>query len=256
MISVTILVKNGEVTIRETLDSLTRFDEVVVYDTGSTDGTLKIAKEYSNVKIYKAPFEGFGVSHNKASAKAKHNWILSVDCDEVITKELADEILSLDLDTKSVYKMIRHNYFNGKWIKGCAGWHPDWIVRLYNRKSTTFTNDEVHEKIISDSLKTVSLKHPMRHVPYQQIGDFLSKMQSYSDLFVKQKAGKKKSSLPIALKHAFFAFFKSYILRKGILCGGEGFIISAYNAHTAFYKYLKLAEANRALLAKKELSHD
>jgi hypothetical protein len=70
-------------------------------------------------------------------------------------------------------------------------------------------------------------------------------MQTYSQLFAAQNQGKKSSSLPKAIFHGAFAFLKSYFLKKGFLAGKEGFIISAYNGHTAFYKYLKLLEANR-----------
>ena len=88
------------------------------------------------------------------------------------------------------------------------------------------------------------LQSPLLHTPYRSTAEFLTKMQHYSDLFAKQYQHKKKSSFGKALAHGTYAFLRSYILKRGIFCGKEGFIISVYNANTAFYKYLKLAEVN------------
>jgi hypothetical protein len=112
---------------------------------------------------------------------------------------------------------------------------------------THFTNVQVHESIIYDHLQHISLKCPLRHYSYDTIDDFLRKMQSYSTLFAAQNQGIKKSSFGKAVSHGCFAFFKSYLLKKGIFGGREGFEISFYNGATAFYKYLKLAEANRRI---------
>ncbi len=248
MISVTILTKNSQRHINEVLAALKSFDEVVVYDTGSTDDTLSIAKKYSNVTIYREKFIGFGPTHNLASGVAKNDWILSIDSDEVATPEMTKEILLQQLDPGSVYSFSRHNYFNGKFIKWC-GWYPDRRVRLYNRRHTRFSDDQVHEGVISKHMEEVAIKGPLKHYSYQSISEFLEKMQLYSDLFAKQNAGKKGSSPLKAVLHGFFGFFKSYLLKRGILGGYEGFVISLYNGHTAYYKYLKLYEANQKKLA-------
>lgn len=237
MISVTILTKNSARTLKKTLDSLSNFPEVLIYDTGSTDATLSIAATYPNTKILSGTFQGFGKTHNTASSLASHDWILSLDSDEVLSPPLSAEILKLPFDPNKVYAMSRHNYFNGKWIKGCGGWYPDWVVRLYNRKETSFTEDPVHEKILTQNKTFVRLRSPLLHTPYLEISDFLSKMQLYSTLFAENKT--KNGSLFKALLHGYFAFFKSYILKRGFLEGKEGFIISLYNSHTTFYKHLK-----------------
>lgn len=244
MISVTILTKNSERYLKEVLEALLPFDEVVIYDNGSKDDTLNIAAEFPNVTIHEGRFYGFGQTHNVASSLAKHDWIFSVDSDEIVSRELADEILGLSLDPHNVYSMLRQNEYRGKWIKGC-GWHPDWILRIYNRKATEFSAHKVHEKIILNNMKEVRLKGPLRHKSYESIHEFLSKMQHYSDLFVNEKQGKVRSSPFKACAHGFWTFFRSYFLKKGFLDGYEGYIISKYNAHTAFYKYMKLYEADR-----------
>jgi glycosyltransferase involved in cell wall biosynthesis len=240
-ITATVLTKNSQETLASTLASLQKFPEVIVYDSGSTDATLKIAEGFPNVKVILGTFNGFGPTHNAASLLASNDWILSIDSDEVLSPGLADEILSLSLDPNSVYQIDRRNYFNGKWIRWCGGWYPDPVIRLYQRHSTRFTDDAVHEKVISAGLKCVPLSSPLIHTPYRSIEDFLAKMQAYSTLFAEQHRGKKSSSLGKAIAHGSFAFLKSYLLKRGFLGGREGFIISLYNGHTTFYKYLKLS---------------
>ncbi len=242
MLSVTILTKNCQDTLAKTLDSLKNFPEVLVYDTGSTDQTLSIAALYPNVRVVKGIFQGFGPTHNSASQLASQEWILSIDSDEVLSEELVQEIFHLTLDPSHIYQIDRRNYFNGKWIKGCGGWYPDPVIRLYNRTATQFSGAAVHEKILVKNLSLKTLKGPLFHTPYRSIDDFLLKMQTYSTLFAEQNRGKKKASLLKALLHSWSAFLKSYLFKKGIFQGKEGLIISLYNAHTTFYKYLKISD--------------
>ena len=248
-VTVTILVKNSQKYLAEVLSHLKEFDEVLLYDNGSTDQTLSIAKNFSNVKIVEGLFLGFGETHNVASNLAKHDWILSIDSDEVVTPKMVEEIKTTKLDKHTVYSFPRDNFFNGKFIKWC-GWYPDRQYRLYNRSKTMFSSAKVHEAIIIKDCKHVEMKSSIKHYSYDTVADFLNKMQSYSNLFAEQNVGRKKSSPCKALLHAVFAFFKSYIIKRGFLGGYEGFLISAYNGHTAFYKYIKLYEANERLKRK------
>jgi glycosyltransferase involved in cell wall biosynthesis len=243
MISVTVLTRNSRKYLPELLEAVKSFDEVLLYDNGSTDDTLDIARQFPNVTIHIGAFEGFGVTHNKASGLAKNDWILSIDSDEIVSEEMSKKIFQLKLKPESVYSFSRHNYFNGRFIKWC-GWYPDRQLRLYNRTKTRFTDAQVHEAVIADNMHIVECDGPLIHYSYDCIADFLGKMQSYSTLFALQYAGKRSSSPLKAIAHGFFAFFKSYILKLGVLGGYEGYLISAYNGHTAFYKYLKLYEAN------------
>lgn len=244
MISVTILTKNSQKYLKEVLTALQHFDEVLICDTGSKDQTLEIASQFPNVTVFERPFTGFGPTHNVATSLAKHDWILSVDSDEIVTPALAEEIHALSLTRGCVYSFPRHNEYRGKWIRWC-GWHPDRQIRLYNRLETHFSDAQVHEAVEVGNLKNIHLQSPLRHYSYANVNDFLEKMQTYSSLFALQNKGKKSSSLFKAIGHGLYSFFKSYILKRGFLGGAEGFEISVYNANTAFYKYLKLAEANR-----------
>lgn len=240
-ISVTILTKNVEASLAATLDSVRDFAEVIVLDNGSSDHTLLIAKQYPHVRIVESHFLGFGPLHNLATAKASHDWILSLDSDEVVSPDLLEEIAALQLDKHSVYEIERYNFYRGRRIKGC-GWSPDRVVRLYNRQHFAFSTDQVHEKVQAKKEQIITLKNPLLHTPYRSVSDFLKKMQHYSDLFAQQNS--KKVSPFTALLHGTMAFIKSYIIKRGFLDGYRGLLISAYNSHTAFYKYLKLFEKN------------
>jgi glycosyltransferase involved in cell wall biosynthesis len=243
MISVTVLTKNSERHLKEVLASLAQFDEVVVVDTGSTDHTIAIAKGFENVRLYERPFIGFGPTHNIASALARHEWILSIDSDEIVTDALRNEILSLPLDAGCVYSFWRKNYYHNRHIRGC-GWYPDQVIRLYNRTKTSFSDALVHESVRAEGFRTVPLSAPVLHYPYECVADFLVKMNAYTTLFAEQNP-RKKASIPRAILHALFAFFKTYLLKCGFLLGAEGFEIAWFNMNCAFYKYAKLRERRR-----------
>lgn len=243
MISVTILVKNGERTLSKVLESLRAFPEVLVLDTGSTDKTMGIAKSYPNVILHERPFRGFGPSHNEAAGLASYDWILSLDADEELSPALAAEILSLKLDPDTLYDLPFRNYFNGKWIRWC-GWHPERHIRLYNRTKTSFGDALVHEGVERHDLNIHLCRAHVIHTPFGSVADFLTKMERYSTLFAEEHRLKRGSSPLRAYFHGLWSFVKSYLIKRGFLGGYEGLLISCYNAHTTFYKYLKLYEAN------------
>lgn len=245
-VSVTILTFNSARHLEKVLAALRCFDDVVVLDSGSRDETLNIARQFPNVRIFETVFSGFGPMHNQATALALHDWVFSVDSDEVVSAELAAEIQALGPDDGTVYSVSLKNYFNGKWIRYC-GWYPDRHVRLFNRKRTTFSNARVHEQIITEGLREVLLQGPVLHYSFSGSGDFLTKMQRYSDLFAEENRGRKTSSLTKAIARSGWSFLKHYFFQLGFLSGREGFIISAANSHGVFYKYVKLMEANRHL---------
>lgn len=245
-ISVTILTKNSQRTLKDTLRSLEPFGEVIVYDMGSTDNTREIAKGFSNTKVVRGDFIGYGPSHNMATAATKNNWVLCINSDEVVTRELTRNLRNATLDTAAVYSFPRQNYFNDKWIKYC-GWYPDRKIKLYNRLHTRFTHDKIHEEIITTGMRIVAFHSPIKHYPYASSADLLEKMQSYSSLYAEQNCGKKKASLFMAFGRGLFAFIRSYIVKMGFLEGFEGFVISAHSAYMTYFKYVKLHEANREL---------
>jgi len=245
MISVAIIVKNGEKYLRECLGALEAFEDIVLLDNGSDDRTLEIAGRFANVKIINCEFIGFGPLKNLAADQARNDWILSLDCDEILSPELLCEINNLGLDEKCVYRFSRRSYFKDKWIKGC-GWHPDKILRLYNKKRTAFNDNLVHESVlVKQGMRAVDLKGFIRHYPYNSVDELLDKARFYASLYARQFRGKKESSPLKAVARGAAAFLKGYILRSGWRDGYEGFIISFSQGFAACMKYIKLYEINR-----------
>ncbi len=244
--SATILTKNSESLLAEVLASLNWCDEVVILDTGSTDGTLALAASFANVTLHRlsGPFPGFGRAHRHAVELARHDWILSIDSDEIVSPLLAAEIASLRLDPGTVYTIPFQNFYNGKHITTC-GWAPDRHERLFNRTVTDFCTSEVHERVKVAGLTVAPLQCSIAHHSYRSTDDFLRKMAAYSRLFADQNAGKKTAGPAKAITRSGWAFFKSYVLERGFLQGIEGLTISAYKSQVVFWKYLMLHEANR-----------
>ena len=244
-LSATVLTKNSESLLSDVLLALAWCDEVVVLDTGSTDRTVEIAASFSNVSVHHldGPFPGFGRAHRHAVELARHDWILSIDSDEVVTPELAEEIASLSLEARNLYTIPFKNFYNGKQITTC-GWAPDRHERLFNRRATNFCTSDVHERVQSRFMATVPLRNPIHHFSYRSIDDFLRKMSAYSHLFAAQNCGRKQSSPMKAVLRSSWAFLKSYFLERGFIQGGEGLTISAYKSQVVFWKYLMLQESN------------
>ena len=248
-ISAVVLAKNNEATIKKTLEALSEFDDVVVYDNGSTDATMEIAKNFDNVNLIEGEFRGFGWSKNRAASYAKHEWILIVDSDEVVDEELRKELTSKELDAHTVYIINFRAFYKNIEVKHC-GWNNQKIKRLYNKNITKYNDNDVHEDIITDGLKTELLKGNILHYSYQSIEQFVNKANTYSTLFAKNNAGKKSSSPTKAFFNGTYSFIKTYIFKQGFRDGYVGLIIAYSHMVTNFYKYIKLYELNKELKGK------
>lgn len=246
-ISCVILTKNSERLIEKVLESLVRFDEVVVLDNGSMDRTLDISGRFANVRIETHPFIGFGPLKQKGTEFARNEWILSIDSDEIATPEIVETLLQMELDPQSVYQISFKNYYRGEFVQ-CCGWFPDWKNRLYNKTVHDFNDAQVHEDIRrrdGGKMQIQPVPGFMEHHSYTGAEEFVAKMQRYSSLYAEEKKGIRRATPFKAVVHAIWAFFKHYFLQKGFWGGYAGFLISAYNAQTTFWKYIKLYEANQ-----------
>ena len=244
-VSVIIIVKNGAKTIRKTLLSVRRFEEVIVFDNGSTDATQEIATEFKNVKIFNGSFDGFGQTKNKALKLAKNDWVLILDADEELEDSLAHEILSRSLEEHTVYILKRQSFYGEKLVQHC-GWNREKIRRLFNRKKTQFTSEKVHENVIMEGMASTELcAGVVYHYSYQDLNDFINKINNFSTLYAKDNVGKKYSSPILAVASGIYSFIKTYFFKLGLLDGYVGLVISFSHMATNFYKYMKLYEENR-----------
>lgn len=237
-VSAVIIVKNAEETIRQTLESLKAFQEVVLYDNGSSDNTLSIASEYINVLIFEGQFVGFGKTKRAAVACASNDWVLSLDADEMVSPELSDylEAWLPNQDPTIAIKLLRRNYLMGKYVK-YAGWGGDWLVRLFNREAHNFNDNDVHESVaLHDGSAVKKLPYPIDHNAVQHLGQFLVKVDRYTE--INRQSGKSYPPVIIFLK-AMWRFFESFVLKGGFLAGWRGLAISWSNANGVFYKYMK-----------------
>lgn len=232
-ISVVIMAKNAQDTLALSLDSLKVFNEVILYLNDSKDDTEAIAKKYPNVKIIKGGFIGFGETKNKAGEYAQNDWILSLDSDEILSPELIEEITAVDYnDFTTLFRLKRDNYFLGHKTQ-----NSDYIVRIYNKKHTKFNDNKVHESVIVPPKgQIITLKNSFIHLNITDINQTLTKMIMYTDLGAKDK---KTCYFIVVISKAFFAFFKTYIIKGNFLRGWVGFAVAINSANKRYYKYLK-----------------
>lgn len=249
-ISVCILVKNAQKTIKECLEALSEFGEIILLDNQSNDKTLEIARKfnenYKNLRIEQSEFIGFGALKNLAVQYAKNEWILSIDSDEVLEKETLEEIKALNASQESIIALPRKNLYHNEWIKAC-GWYPDFVWRIFNKKFTQFNDNFVHESVqIPPNAQKIYLKNHLKHYAFKDIESIITKMNRYTSFSANEKFEKdRKTSFCAAIFRFFLTFFRDYFLRKGFLYGYKGFIVALLNAEGAFYRYAKLYELHK-----------
>ena len=240
MLSVAIITKNEEENIRDALESVKWANEIVVVDSFSADRTVEICREYTD-KVYSFEWAGFSEQKNKAVSMTTNPWILVLDADERVTRELKDEILDVIKDKSSMdgYYLPRKNYFARRWIKR-GGWWPDYTLRLFRREKGLFEAREVHEsiKVIGS---TGYLKNPIEHYTYKDIDDYLKRMQTYSTLAAKEllKKGCRANILDTIFRPPA-TFFRMFFLQLGMLDGIYGIILAYLYSVYTYKKYSKL----------------
>ncbi len=244
-LSAIVIARNEAHAIADCLQSVAWADEIIVLDSGSSDGTPEIARRYTPL-VFETDWPGFGVQKNRALDKASGEWVLSLDADERVTPELADEILrTLPGCTISGYEIPFRSSYLGRFIK-YGDWRDERHLRLFRRGAGHFTNDRVHERLLVEG-RTECLNHRMLHHSFADLDEVLDKVNRYSreGACLRHELGR-ESSLGKAIGHGFWAFFKGYVLRAGFLDGREGFLLAVSNALGSFYRYAKLIYMNRS----------
>ena len=246
-ISATIITLNEEDKIRQCLESLRDVaDEIVVVDSLSTDNTKLICEEFG-VKFVEQKWLGYSEQKNLANDIASHDWILSIDADEVLSDELKKSILKIkdtdfDTDNDVVFSFNRLNNYCGKWIHH-SGFYPDKKIRIWNRKIGKWEGI-VHEVIkFSTKVKEVHLKGDLLHYSYAKPEDFEKQVFKFAELRAQHyfDKGKKCASLLKIISPIYF-FIQHYFFRLGFLDGKEGFVMCKVAAKATRHKYETLEQ--------------
>lgn len=242
-ISVTIITKNEAENILECLNSVKWADEIIVVDSGSTDETVSIAKQFTDKVIFNE-WKGFAEQKSFALSLANNDWVLSLDADEIVTEKLRDEILNSNLENFDGYRIKRDNYFLGKLIRGC-GWGNDYQLRLFKKSKTKLINRLVHEGFEVDG-KIGQLHNSMLHFSYRNFKDAFAKINHYSTLEAIEKQNKKTVNTLTIVLTPIVAFLQHFFLRKGFIDGIYGLFVSIMHAITKLQVQLKIWELKKA----------
>ena len=252
-LSVCIITFNEEANIGRTLESVKEIaGEIIVVDSGSTDSTVSIAQSYG-AKVFVEPWKGFALQKNSALDKASCDWILSLDADEEVSRELVESIKAVFKSGNAspaidAYTMNRRNIYLGRWIRH-AGYYPDPKMRLVRRELAEFELRAVHEDM-KKLPRTGHLNGDLIHHAYPTLEGFIEHANRYSSLGAEMVVAERKvgfSFVNIVLR-PLVRFLYMYIFRLGFLDGREGLLVLMTHAGYVSWKYAKAWEKSRTAL--------
>lgn len=248
-LSVVIITKNEEKNIERCLKSILEVaDEIIVVDSFSTDNTMALCEKY-DVRVIQRKFEGYGSQKQFATEQANFDYVLSLDADEELSLELRKSILAAKESSEyDCYSFNRRNFCCNKAIRFC-GWYPDKQIRLFNKRLLNWNDRTVHELIEVSNKQLIShLSGDLNHYTCSSFAEQREKGEKYAKISAEIIAKKKKSISWVTpcLKYCF-VFFKTYVIKLGMLDGYSGLEISRISAKSSFSKYT---------LARKIINHN
>jgi glycosyltransferase involved in cell wall biosynthesis len=243
-LSVVIITLNEERNIERCLSSVKGVaDDIVVVDSFSTDRTEELCKKHG-VRFIHHKFEGHIEQKNWAITQARYPYILSLDADEAISKELKANIIRVKSNWEyDGYIMNRLNYFCGKWIRYC-GWYPDKKLRLWDSRKGQWEGVNPHDKFVLKKTSIVKrLDGNILHYSFYSIKQHLEQINKFSEIKAREEFNRgRRSNIFKILFIPPFKFFRSYIIRLGFLDGYYGFIVCRNSAFASYLRYVKLKE--------------
>lgn len=239
-LSVILITLNEAERLATTLEAIAWADEIVVVDAGSTDGTVEIARRFTDKVVVTDDWPGFGPQKNRALDLATGEWVLSIDADERVTPELAAEIrATLAAPHYDAYRLPRLSSYLGRPMRH-SGWWPDEVLRLFRRGKARFSADVVHERLLFDG-KIGRLQNVLQHESFSSLEQVLEKVNRYSTAGAQKLAAQgRTANLRTAVLRALWMFIRTYVLKAGFLDGRQGFMLAVSNAEGVYYRYLKL----------------
>lgn len=244
MLSVIIITKNEAQHIGRCLQSVAWADEIIVLDSGSSDDTVAICRQFTE-QVFVTDWPGFGPQKQRALDKAGGDWVLSLDADETVSAALRDEIIAaMQRSEVEGFALPRLSSYCGRAMKH-SGWWPDEVVRLFRREAGRFSDDIVHEQILIDG-RIERLTQPLLHEAFINPEEVLDKVNRYSTLGAEKLAAQGQTAgLAKAIIKGGWMFFRTYVLKAGFLDGAQGLMLAISNAEGTYYKYLKLMDWQR-----------
>jgi len=249
-ISGVLITLNAATQLEATLNSLQFCHEIIVVDSGSTDGTCEIAKK-TGATVIQQPWLGFGAQKQFAVAQAQFDWVLCVDADEQISPALQKSIrihiteqTHTPDDLLAGFEFARSNYFMGRFLRHGEG-YPDYSKRLFNRQRANWSNDTVHEKVekAEPRFQFKRIAGDLLHQSAETIYQYLQKQNRYTDIQAELIASQNKK--PSASKVVFspiIRFVKFYVFKLGFLDGLPGFVHISIGCFNGLVKYAKVRE--------------
>ena len=242
-ITAIVITFNEEANIARALASLAWADEIIVVDAESRDRTTEIARSFTE-RVLVRPWPGYSAQKNFAAEQASHDWIFSLDADEVVSEALRRALESLKLASElgvAGFEMSRLTFYLGRWIYH-SGWYPDWKLRLYDRRRARWVGDYVHESVEVDG-ETARLNGDLLHFTVHNASEHHLRIDRYTTLAAEQAHAKgKRASLASIILSPPLTFIRAYLFKLGFLDGLQGYAIARFAAHYAFLKNLKLWE--------------
>ena len=240
-LSAVLITRNAAAVLAPCLESLAFADEIVVVDSGSSDGTAEIARRYG-ARLVQKEWLGFGRQKQYAVDQARHDWVLCLDADETVSPQLAASIqAALAAPVSPVYRMPRRNRFLGRWLSHGEG-YPDWSPRLFNRMNARWSDDLVHEKVLY-AVTPGTLQGDLLHDSSDDLTAYLERQNRYTTLAARQayELGRSAGFFHI-LMSPVVRFLKFYVFRLGFLDGMPGLLHISIGCMNSYLKYAKLIE--------------
>ena len=242
--SVVIITQNAATLLPACLASASFADEILVVDSGSQDNTAEVAAKLG-ARVLQKDWLGFGAQKQFAVKAARHDWVLCLDADERVSATLRASILTaLAAPAAQAYTMARCNRFMGRWLRHGEG-YPDLNLRLFDRRHARWSDDTVHEKVLTDA-PVARIQGDLLHDSAETIASYLDKQNRYTGMQAEAlfKAGKRAGVARLLLSPAL-RFIKFYFLHLGFLDGTAGLVHIAIGCCNSFHKYAKLIELER-----------
>ncbi|HLW78783.1 MAG TPA: glycosyltransferase family 2 protein [Terriglobia bacterium] len=244
-ISATIIARNEAQNIARVIRSLAVADEIVVVDSGSTDGTQEIAARLG-ARVVEHAWPGFAAQKNFASTQARHDWILSLDADEELDPEAQQSVRRWkEAEPRAAgFRFRRRAQYLGRWILH-SGWYPDYKLRLFDRRRGRWQGDYVHESAVVEGL-VETLAGEILHYTCDSLDEHRLRIEFYTDLAAREMIDKGgRAGALTRLAGPPWVFFSTYFLRLGVLDGLQGFHIARMAGRYVRRKYQKWAELKK-----------